>query len=89
MRFERTLLKAGWIVLVALLALLAYSFWPTNINGPEFFSDEVASAIANACAVTAYFAMALFILIAIKAFHTGWTQSDSRTNNEAHKPRTD
>jgi hypothetical protein len=89
MRFERTLLKMGWMVLVALLALLVCSLWSTRINGPEFFSEKIASMVADACAVTAYPAMALFILIALKAFHTGWTQSDSKVNREAHKPRTD
>jgi hypothetical protein len=78
--------KAGYVVLAALLALVAFCYWISHRiergDAPAFLSDGAASVVAGICGLIFYVAIALMIFIVIRAFYLGLTQSDSRDKHE-------
>ena len=78
--------KAGYVVLAALLALVAFCYWVSHRiergDAPAFLSDGAASVVAYVCGWIFYVAVALAIFIVIRAFYLGLTQSDSREKPE-------
>ena len=86
MEHERGMKKAGYVVLVALLALVAFCYWVSHRierrDAPAFLSDGAVSVVGYICGLIFYVAIALVIFIVISAFYLGLTQPDSRQKHD-------
>ena len=86
MKHERGMKKAGYVVLAALLVLVAFCYWVSHRikrgDAPEFLSDGAVSVVGYICGLIFYVAIALVIFIVIRAFYLGLTQPDSRKKHD-------
>jgi hypothetical protein len=86
MKHERGMKKAGYVVLAALLSLVAFCYWISHRiergETPAFLSEGAASVVASICALIFYAAIALAVFIVIRAFYLGLTQAHSREKHE-------
>jgi hypothetical protein len=87
MKGERSIKKAGYIILAALLALIFWCYWVAHHidhgDAPPFLSGKAAGVVADICDLTFYIAVALVLFITIRALYLRLTKPDSKHERDA------
>jgi uncharacterized membrane protein len=83
---EKNIKKAGYIVIIALLALIFWCYWVWHQiergDAPSFLSDKGVNVVLYICALIFYVVVALMIFIVVRAFYLWLTKSAARQKHE-------